>query len=107
MQYGLPRAEACVKLAWLFILDKKYDIAIYWLKQALNDKLDISSGGFYVKDYYDFIPYINLGYCYFYLGDIKKAIYYNELAGKIKNTDETYLKNSEIYNNAINNTKNN
>ena len=33
----------------------------------------------------------------YWLGDINKAIDYNEKAGKIKENDETYLKNKEIY----------
>ncbi len=97
MKYELPRAETCSKIAWYFILNEKWHIAIYWLNQALNDTLNINNGGFYIKDYYDFIPYINLGYCYYNLNNIDLAIYYNELAGKIKPTNETYLKNKEIY----------
>ncbi len=97
MKYSLPRAEVCSKIAWHFILNKEWDIAIYWLKQALNDKIDINSGGFFIKDYYDFIPYINLGYCYYNLNDLDRAIYYNELAGNIKPNNDIYLKNKYAY----------
>ena len=96
-KYSLPRAEVSCKIANIFMLNKKWDTSIYWLKQALKDKIDITTGGFYIKDYYDFIPYINLGYCYYNLSDISKAIYYNELAGKVKPYDEVYLKNKEAY----------
>lgn len=96
-KYSSPRAEVCSKIAFIFILNRKWDIAINWLEQALKDRINIASGGFFIKDYYDFIPYINLGYCYYNLNDITKAIYYNELAGKIKPNNAVYIKNKEAY----------
>lgn len=92
-----PRAEVCSKLGIYFVTKGKYTIAIYWFNEAISKEYDISSGGFYIKDYYDFIPYLYLGICYYYLSDINKAIYYNEIAGNIKPTHPSYLNNKEIY----------
>lgn len=95
--YDKPRAEACCILGQYFISKKNYEIAIYWLNQALNNKYDISSGGFFSKDFYDFIPYIELCVCYFHLGNIPRAIKYNELAGSIKPNNESYLNNKAFF----------
>lgn len=92
-KYAKPRAEVCCKIANYFLSKKNYTTAIYWYTKALEDTYDISSGGFYIKDYYDFIPYMNLCVCYYYINDINKSKLYNELAGKIRPNDKLYLKN--------------
>lgn len=96
-KYDAPRAEVCCKIGWYFISLKKWNLAIYWLKQSLQDHYDIKSAGFFSPDFYDFIPYINLGYCYYNLGNINEAIKYNELAGKIKPNSSIYLDNKKVY----------
>lgn len=96
-KYDIPQAESCCLIGNYFISKQNFPLAIYWFETALNSKLNMQSGGFYIKDYYDFIPYINLGFCYYNLNDISKAYEYNELAGKIKPNNETYLKNKTIY----------
>lgn len=102
-EYDTPRAEVCCKLGQYFISKKNYTLAIYWLKEALNKTYDISSGGFFSKDYYDFIPYIELCVCYYYLGNIELAIKYNEKAGSIKPTNENYLNNKAFFESRKNN----
>ena len=57
----------------------KYDVAIYWFKTALNTKPNIKSGAFIQKDYYTFIPCINLCVCYDKIGKRKQAIKYNQI----------------------------
>lgn len=96
-EYTKPRAEVCCKIGNLFLFKKSYDIAKFWYETALKDKYDISNGGFYCKDYYDFIPYINLCVCYFFENDIKKANMFNELAGIIKPQNKTYLNNKDFF----------
>ena len=99
-----PRAEVCSKIGMYFVKEKKYFIAIYWFNEALTKEFDTHSGGFFIKDYYDFIPLIELGLCYYYLGDIKKANEYNEKAGKIKPNDKSYLNNKNFYLGILNKT---
>ena len=104
-EYDVPRAEVCCNLGQYFISKKNYTLAIYWLNEALSKEYDISSGGFFSKDYYDFIPYIELCVCYYYLGNIDLAIEYNEKAGNIKPNNESYLNNKAFFEKA--NAKNN
>lgn len=104
-EYDVPRAEICCNIARHFITKKNYTIAIYWLNEALSKKYDISSGGFFSKDFYDFIPYIELCVCYYYLGDTELAIEYNEKAGSIKPNSENYLNNKAFFERLKTNTE--
>ena len=96
-EYDVPRAEVCCNIGQYFISKKQYSIAIFWLEQALSKKYDISSGGFFSKDYYDFIPYIELCVCHYNLGNIKLAMEYNEKAGSIKPNNISYLNNKSFF----------
>lgn len=96
-RYDIPRAEACCTIGQYFSSKKNYNIAIYWFNVALSQNYDISSGGFFSKDYYDFIPYIELCVCYYNLGDNKLAQEYNEKAGNIKPNDINYLNNKAFF----------
>jgi len=96
-KYDIPRAEVCCNIANYFFMKNKYNIAIYWYEEASNKTFDASKGGFYIKDCYDFIPYMGLCVNYFKLGDLKKSNKYNELAGKIKPNDEAYLNNVKYF----------
>ncbi len=101
-EYDTPRAEICSNIGIHFMQEKKYKIAIYWFKQALQITPDIKSGGFVQLDYYTFIPYINLCVCYNELGDIKKAKYYNNKAGSIKPKNTLYINNKKYFENIDN-----
>jgi len=96
-EYDTPRAEVCCKIGQHFISKSNYILAIYWLNEALMQKYDISSGGFFCKDYYDFIPYIELCVCHYNLGNVEIAIEYNEKAGTIKPNNESYLNNKAFF----------
>ena len=91
--YEKPRSEVCCHIANYFLTNKNYDTAIFWYLNAINNTSNYTNGGFYIKDYEDFIPYINLCVCYFYKNDIQKAIYYNNLAGSIRPNNESYIYN--------------
>ncbi len=96
-EYDTPRAEVCCNVGQYFINKKQYSIAVFWLEQALSKKYDVSSGGFFSKDYHDFIPYIELCVCHYNLGNIKVAMEYNEKAGSIKPNDKSYLNNKAFF----------
>lgn len=92
-----PKAEVCCHIGNIFISRREYHLAIYWFTQALNGSYDISSGAFVSPDYYYFIPYIQLCVCYYNMGDIDKAIFYNNLAGKEKPESDSYMKNVKFF----------
>ena len=98
----IPRAEVCCRLGAILFEEEKFKEAIYWYDLATKCTLDETKGGFYENDCYDFLPYVQICVCYFKLGNIKEAIRYNELAGKIKPTNEAYLYNKDFFNNLNN-----
>lgn len=96
-KYDIPRAEISCNLAYYFMNKQQYNAAIYWYKEASTKIFDVTKGGFYIKDCYDFIPYIGLCVCYDKLGEHEIASYYNELAGKIKPNDKSYINNFRYF----------
>ncbi len=92
-----PRAEDCCALASLF--EEKNDVrsAIYWYECALNTCEKLEDGGFVSIDFSVFIPAIRLCVLYDGLGDFTTAAKYNELAGKAKPDDVSYLHNKQYF----------
>ena len=98
LKHEVPGSECCCKIGEAFLNEKEYDVAAYWFKHAVENKKDVKENGDANVDYNEFIPYINLCVCYFWLGDMALSKYYNELAGTIKPKDETYLFNKKALN---------
>lgn len=96
-KYDMPRAEVCTKIGQYFIKEKEYMNAKYWLLLAVDNTNGKDTGAFFIEDYTNFLPYTALSVCYYYLGNIKEAILYNEKAGKIKPDDEVYISNKQFY----------
>lgn len=94
--YDTPRGEVCCRIADTFLQNKKYQMAVFWYKTAMECPKN-QGNGFIQKDYYDFIPLIQLCVCYDCLGDAKKAEEYNSLAGKIKPYDKSYIYNKKYF----------
>lgn len=98
-EYDIPRSQTCCYIGNYFLRNNKIEQAIYWYKLAPTLTPNLESGGFYETDYFNFIPYIQLCVCYYKLGDIKKSIKYNDMAGKFKPNDNSYLTNKEFFKN--------
>lgn len=96
-RFDIPRAEICCNIANFFLEKNNFNVAIYWYKEASTRIFDVSKGGFYIKDCYDYIPYIGLCVCYDKLGEHDIANYYNDLAGKIKPDDKAYIHNFKYF----------
>ena len=95
--YDIPRAEACCETAAIYSSNKDYKKAIYWYEYIFTLKMpnDVS---IVTVDSWNFVPAIELAVCYYNIGDVEKAIYYNELAGKLKETHDSVLHNREFFN---------
>ena len=96
-EYDSPRAELCCDIGKHFIDRNKYDIAIFWYKQALNIKPDNKRSGFILPECYDYIPNLQLCVCYDRLGNVNVAKYYNDKAGVIKPKSKQYLSNKNYF----------
>lgn len=93
--YAPPRANVACKIGDIFLLNKNYSSAIYWYKLATTCQDVMPSGGFVEKMYYDYYPYLQLCYCYYCLNDNKTALFYNNKAKKIFNSEQ--VKHNEKY----------
>ncbi len=89
-----PIPECCCKIGDIFLDRKQYKTAIFWYEMAKKVGVDFIGEN---MDYNEFTPNLCIGVCYYWLNDIKKAKEYNNLAGKIKPNDETYIQNKTIY----------
>lgn len=79
-----PRAETCCEIGRYFINHKNYRAAAFWYEIAASCQKSIQSGAFIDPDCYDYLPYIQLCVCYYWLGDIEKAKSYHHLAAALK-----------------------
>ena len=95
--YDVPRAEICCDLGKYFYELKCYEQAIFWYAMALSCERNDESGAFISPDCYDYIPYIQLCLCYDAIKDYKTAKFYNDLAGKCKPNDSSYLYNKRYF----------
>lgn len=95
--YDSPRAEDCCYLAEYFEGKNQIGAAIYWYERALASSESVESGGFVSVDFLNFIPAIRLCVLHDKLGNFALAEKYNELAGKAKPNDKSYLFNKEYF----------
>lgn len=96
-QYGVPCAETLCKIGELLLLDGRLAEAAYWYKEALSCPINEEKLSFVEKDYYGFIPYMQLCVIYDRLGKRELSAEYNERAGEIKPTHPSYLHNKRYF----------
>ena len=96
--FDVPRAEICCEAGRAFMEKEEYKRAVYWYKEALKAEYDEYSGGFVQKDFYDYVPFIQLCVCYDKLGDYKKAFEYHKLSKKVKPKSEAVKYNEKYFN---------
>ena len=98
-KFSTPRAEVLCLIGKIYQFQNNYYEAIIWYKLARNLDVDLTTNGFYNLDSNGFIPCIELCVCYYRIGDIVSAKYYNKLAGKFKPNNSSYLHNKEFLDN--------
>ena len=91
-----PNAQICCKLGQIEILKKNYKNAIFWYKTALKTQKNEKSGEFFENDYYNFIPNLQLSFCYYHVGDYKNFAKFHNKAKKIKPYDKAILNNEKF-----------
>lgn len=96
-EHGAPRAEICCMIGFYFKEQKDYANAIFWFKLAYNIEKPKISWGSILHDFYDYIPCIELCYCYFKTGNIKESIKYNSIAEKIRPGDKLVMHNKKFF----------
>ncbi|MDR1917540.1 MAG: glycosyltransferase [Christensenellaceae bacterium] len=99
--FDRPRAEICCKIGEIFFTRRQYETAKYWYLVALKMKIPKNNFGFVQVDYYNFVPAMQLAVIYDKMGRHKTANKYNEIAGKYKPNDPSYLYNKKYFSSYI------
>lgn len=94
--HSAPNAIVCCKLAYTYTLKYDYKSAIFWYKTALISSKNAKSGEFVENDYYDFIPFLQLSFCFYKLGDVENFLKYHNLSKQIKPHDPAVLHNERF-----------
>ena len=94
--FDTPRSEILCTLAYILKSEGNYNDAVYYFNLATKNTPKINNGAFIQKEYYNYIPYIEMCVCYYNLKNYEKAYYFNELALKFKPNDKSCLSNKKL-----------
>ncbi len=95
-KYDIPRAEICCRIGSLILKKLQYNMAIYWY--LIASKCEIPDTiGFIRKEYFDFVPFIELSVIYDLLNNKEEAIRYHELAKKISPNHPSVILNEKYF----------
>lgn len=92
-----PSGEICCKLADHFNENSKYDQAIFWYKVALECIPSKNNMSYNNREFYTWIPAINLSVCYSKIDDYDTAYYYNELAGSYEYANKVKIESNRAF----------
>lgn len=83
-EYDVPKAELCCNMGEYYLNRGLNKQSIFWYKAALDSIPHKDNPSINSKEYYTFIPSIQLCVAYYRLGYIKCAYFFNELASSFK-----------------------
>lgn len=104
-EHDVPHAEICCQLGYHFKRLREYKRAVYWFEQASEITRPENSWGSIAPDCYDYIPFMELCSCYYRLGDIVKAVYYNRQAAECRPNDPLVQHNVKYLENIVQSQK--
>lgn len=78
-QADIPRADICCSLGDYYIETSQFKQAIFWYRVALDCVHEKENPSFDPKDYYTWIPSLQLCLCYSRIGNLNCSYFYNEL----------------------------
>ncbi len=84
LKIDIPNAEICCALGEIYNKQNNIDASIFWYNSATLKKPDLKKGGFVQKDFYDFIPLLQLSCLYYRLGNQDKFEECHNLAKALK-----------------------
>ncbi|SET15501.1 Glycosyltransferase involved in cell wall bisynthesis [Natronincola peptidivorans] len=96
-KYDNPRAEICCQFGQYYMEASNYESAIVWYTLATQLKKPTDNWGFILHDYWGFIPSIQLCVCYARVGNMQKAIEYNDKAAELKPNDPYVVHNRRYF----------
>jgi glycosyltransferase involved in cell wall biosynthesis/thiol-disulfide isomerase/thioredoxin len=94
--YDTPRGETCCSIGYIYKNRAEFKKALFWFNLA-SELEKPNSWGFFRREYWDYIPLIESAVCCDKLGNIKKAMEYNERAGLAKPGDPSVEQNRRYF----------
>lgn len=92
-----PTATICCALGDYFVEKNLYIQAIFWYRNALESVHEKENLGIDNKNYYTWIPALQLCLCYFKIGNLKRSYFFNELAASFMGDSEKVLFNRKYF----------
>lgn len=92
-----PRAEALYRLSNVYIEEKRYYEAILYLESIFKMPYPKDCAGFLNNDMWDFLPHLQLCFCYYNVGDINKSIYHHNKCLELRPNDQRVISNEEFF----------
>ncbi len=99
LTYRQPSSELCCDIGQHFFARRRWEQAEFWYRNALQVPERMKEGAFTEKDCYGYIPCVQLSVCWYWMGDLKKALKYHRLAGKYKPYGAAFLRNQQYFEN--------
>lgn len=96
-EYSSPRAEACCRLGFSFLQEKKLEQAVFWYEMAANMEKPKDSWGFFEDSCWTWLPHLQLCVCYDKLGKQRLAFEHNEIVAKYRPDDARMLYNRKYF----------
>ena len=92
-----PTAEIACSLGEYYIEKKNFKQAAFWYRVALDSRPDSYNMALSNRDYYTWIPSLQLCVCYYNLGKMKCAYFFNELAATFNGEEEKIFYNRNLF----------
>lgn len=95
-EYCVPRSEFLYRIGDSFFSEERFEIALEWYRRALRNPIP-THASYLNKEYYTWLPALQMCLCYFRMDDIKRAIEYNSLAYNYNPKHPSILHNMEFF----------
>ncbi|MCR8641214.1 glycosyltransferase [Paenibacillus sp. N1-5-1-14] len=94
--YDVPRPEFCCRLGYHYLQSERFNQAIYWYTVAANSPLPSNSWEIVNFPSRTWLPQMQLGLCYFKIGDYEASYDHNLKALEYRPDDEQIRTNTEM-----------
>ncbi|MDF2962303.1 MAG: glycosyl transferase, partial [Paenibacillus sp.] len=95
-EYDVPRPEFCCRLGYHFLEQAEFHQAVFWYKLAAESPTPKNQWTIVNNPSRTWLPHMQLGRCYYELGEFKLSYQHNEMALTYRPNDEQILSNMKL-----------
>ncbi|WP_345788545.1 glycosyltransferase family 2 protein [Desulfosporosinus hippei] len=102
MEYDTPRSEFCCRLGYYFLEKSQFSQAAFWYKLATE--LSATNNLWAIQNHASrtWLPHMQLGLCYYQLGEYELSYHHNKIALSYRPTDQSIISNVKLVEEIIN-----